>query len=109
LPSLAVWLVYVIKPSAIRPPLPDVPDENLPFVSVVIAGRNESETIGECIRAALLCGYPNLEVVFVDDNSEDKSVAIAKRAALTATGSTRDAERVRIFPSPRRNGKPSSL
>jgi len=108
-PSVAVWIVYVMKPSSIRPPLPAVPDQALPFVSVVIAGRNESETIGECIRAALLCGYPNLEVVFVDDNSEDNTVAVARRAALTATGSGRDGNRVRIFPSPRRNGKPSSL
>src|SRR5271166_3932927 len=108
-PSVAVWIVYVMKPSSIRPPLPAVPDQALPFVSVVIAGRNESETIGECIRAALLCGYPNLEVVFVDDNSEDNTVAVARRAALTATGSGRDGNRVRIFPSPRRNGKASSL
>ncbi len=109
LPSLAVWLVYVVKPPLVRPPLPAVPDGALPLVSVVIAGRNESETIGESIRAALLCGYPNLEVVFVDDHSEDNSVAIAKRAALAATGAARDGDRVRIFPSPRRNGKPSSL
>ncbi len=109
LPSVAVWLVYLFNPAAVRPPPPALPDEAAPLVSVVVAGRNESETIGQCIRGALLCGYPNLEVVFVDDNSEDDSVAIARRAALSVTGSRRDTERVRIFPSPRRNGKPSSL
>ena len=109
LPAIVTVLVYFVKPAWIQPPLLARPGEVQPLVSVVIAGRNESATIGQCIRGALLCGYPNLEVIFVDDNSEDDSVAIARRAALSATGNRRDAERVRIFPSPRRNGKASSL
>ncbi|MBV8399997.1 MAG: glycosyltransferase family 2 protein [Acetobacteraceae bacterium] len=107
-PSLVVWAVYLVRPTWIRPALPTQLQAE-PLVSIVIAGRNESATIGECIRGALLCGYKNLEVIFVDDNSEDQSLAIARRATLTATGNRRDSERVRIFPSPRRNGKASSL
>jgi poly-beta-1,6-N-acetyl-D-glucosamine synthase len=109
LPAIVCWLVYIVNPSAIRPPLPARPKQAEPFVSIVIAGRNESATIGQCIRAALLCGYSNLEVIFVDDHSDDDSVAIARGVALSLTGNRRDSERVRIFPSPRRNGKPSSL
>ena len=110
LPAIICWLVYLVKPAAIRPPLPIRPGRTEePLVSVVIAGRNESATIGQCIRGALLCGYSNLEVIFVDDYSDDDSVAIARRAALSVTRSRQDADRVRIFPSPRRNGKPSSL
>ena len=109
LPAIIVWLVYLVNPALIRPPLPVRPRQAEPLVSVVIAGRNESATIGQCIRAALLCGYSNLEVIFVDDNSEDDSVAIARRAALSVTRYRWDADRVRIFPSPRRNGKASSL
>ena len=109
---IVCWIVYLVKPTLVRPPLPPTPSgtgASEPLVSLVIAGRNESATIGESIRAALLCGYPNLEVIFVDDNSEDNSVAIARRAALSVTRSRWDAEKVRIFPSPRRNGKASSL
>jgi cellulose synthase/poly-beta-1,6-N-acetylglucosamine synthase-like glycosyltransferase len=109
LPAIICWIVYLVKPAVIRPPLPVRPGQAEPLVSVVIAGRNESATIGQCIRGALLCGYSNLEVIFVDDYSDDDSVAIARRAALSVTRSRRDADRVRIFPSPRRNGKPSSL
>ena len=109
LPSIVFWLIYLANPASIRPPLPARPGQAEPLVSVVIAGRNESATIGQCIRAALLCGYSNLEVIFVDDNSNDNSVAIARRAALSVTRSSRDSDRVRIFPSPRRNGKASSL
>src|SRR5208282_4979022 len=74
LPSVLIWLVYVVSPAKIVPPLPE-PRQAEPLVSVVIAGRNESATIGQCIRGALLCGYSNLEVIFVDDNSTDDSVA----------------------------------
>src|SRR5271154_1953295 len=109
LPAVVVWLAYLVRPSLVRPPLAVRPGQAEPLVSVVTAGRNESATIGECIRGALSCGYSNLEFIFVDDNSTDDSVAVAKRAALRITRSRHDTERVRIFPSPRRNGKASSL
>jgi len=109
LPVIACWIVYLVNPTLVRPQLPVRPGQVQPLVSVVIAGRNESATIGQAIRGALLCGYANLEVIFVDDNSDDNSVAVARRAALSVTRNPRDADRVRIFPSPRRNGKASSL
>jgi cellulose synthase/poly-beta-1,6-N-acetylglucosamine synthase-like glycosyltransferase len=109
LPAVTCWLIYLVKPGLIRPPLPARTAQAEPLVSIVIAGRNESASIGQCIRAALLCGYSNLEVLFVDDHSDDHTVAVARRAALSVTRNRRDADRVRIFPSPRRNGKASSL
>jgi cellulose synthase/poly-beta-1,6-N-acetylglucosamine synthase-like glycosyltransferase len=109
LPSLICWFVYLVNPARIRPPLPPAAMRAEPLISVVIVGRNESATIGQVIRGALRCGYSNLEVIFVDDNSTDDSVAIARRAALSVNGSCKDGPRVRIFPSPRRNGKASSL
>jgi cellulose synthase/poly-beta-1,6-N-acetylglucosamine synthase-like glycosyltransferase len=109
LPSVLCWLVYLVAPVVIRPTLPARRPRTEPFVSVVIAGRNESASIGQAIRAALLCGYANLEVVFVDDCSDDDSVAIARQAARSITGRSSDTDRVRIFASPRRNGKASTL
>jgi cellulose synthase/poly-beta-1,6-N-acetylglucosamine synthase-like glycosyltransferase len=107
-PSVLVWILHLVNPTALHPLLPDRPVAE-PLVSVVIAGRNESATIGQVIRGALLCGYKNLEVIFVDDNSSDNSVAVARHAALSVLGSGKDSERVRVYPSPRRNGKASSL
>jgi cellulose synthase/poly-beta-1,6-N-acetylglucosamine synthase-like glycosyltransferase len=109
LPAVVCWLAYVVRPSLVRPPLPARPHQAEPFVSVVIAGRNERDSIGQCIRAALRCGYSNLEVIFVDDCSEDDSVAVAQRAARSVTGSPFDSARLRIFRAPRRNGKASEL
>jgi cellulose synthase/poly-beta-1,6-N-acetylglucosamine synthase-like glycosyltransferase len=109
LPGIVCWVVYLVNPAVIRPPLPARTAQAWPLVSVVIAGRNEAASIGQAIRAALLCGYANLEVIFVDDCSDDDSVAIARRAARSVTRQGSDENRVRIFPSPRRNGKASSL
>jgi len=108
-PAIVIWLLYLVKPALVRPPLLARPCQAEPLVSVVTAGRNEAATIGQCVREALQCGYSNLEFIFVDDNSSDDSVAVARRAVLSLTRDRRDTERVRIFPSPRRNGKASSL
>ena len=107
-PAIIIWLAYLAKPALVRPPLLARPRQAEPLVSVVTAGRNEAATIGQCIRGALQCGYSNLEFIFVDDNSSDDSVAVARRAVLSITGNRRDTERVRIL-LPRRNGKASSL
>ena len=109
LPAVIVWLAYVANSAPDRTRLGAQTRQAEPLVSVVTAGRNESATIGRCVRGALQCGYSNLEFIFVDDNSTDDSVAVARRAALSVTRSRHDTARVRIFPSPRRNGKASSL
>jgi cellulose synthase/poly-beta-1,6-N-acetylglucosamine synthase-like glycosyltransferase len=107
LPDMACWLVYLSKPAIMRPALPVRAFQAEPFVSVVIAGRNESASIEAAIRASLLCGYGNIEVIFVDDCSDDDSIPVARRAARSLFPHGTD--RVRIFSSPRRNGKASAL
>jgi hypothetical protein len=48
LPLITCWVVYLVNSALIRPPLPVRPRQAEPLVSVAIAGRNESATIGEC-------------------------------------------------------------
>lgn len=52
-----------------------------PSVSVIIAGRNEEESIANCIRSLLEQDYPNLEVIVVDDSSTDRTYEIARQFA----------------------------
>ena len=52
-----------------------------PMVSVVVAGRNEGGSIEACIRSLVDQGYPNLEIIVVDDHSDDDTYKIAKRYA----------------------------
>jgi len=51
------------------------------LVSVVIAGRNEAATIGSAIESLLDQNYPNLEIIIVDDSSDDDMYGIVRRYA----------------------------
>jgi GT2 family glycosyltransferase len=51
-------------------------DKNKPFISVIIPNYNGGGTIGKCLEAVISSGYPNFEVIVVDDCSEDNSVEI---------------------------------
>ena len=47
-----------------------------PFVSIIIPNRNGAATIGACLRAAFATQYEPFEVIVVDDNSTDNSIAV---------------------------------
>jgi len=51
-----------------------------PAVSVIVAARNEEESIGECLRSIANVHYPRekLEVIIVNDGSVDKTREIAE-------------------------------
>ena len=53
--------------------------ENAPFITVIIAARNEEKNIGYCIESIIKQTYPaNLfEVIIVDDHSVDSTADIA--------------------------------
>jgi glycosyltransferase involved in cell wall biosynthesis len=55
--------------------------ERWPSVSVVIAGRNEERNVGEALQSVLALDYPELEVVFVNDRSTDRTGAIVRELA----------------------------
>ncbi|MEK7571954.1 MAG: glycosyltransferase [Patescibacteria group bacterium] len=54
----------------------------LPFISVVIAAYNEEKYLPYCLEALQQQTYPrtNFEIIVVDNNSTDKTAAIAKAA-----------------------------
>ena len=62
--------------------------EVLPHVSVVVAARNEEENIGLCLEALLAQDYPPelIEIVAVNDESEDRTLEIIERMAAAAPG-----------------------
>jgi peptidoglycan-N-acetylglucosamine deacetylase len=50
-----------------------------PFISVVIAAYNEEKVIGRTIESILKSDYPNLEVIVVDDGSQDQTSSVVSR------------------------------
>jgi chlorobactene glucosyltransferase len=65
--------------------LPAGPDagEPAPMVTVIVPARNEEASIGCCIQALLDQDYPpdRLQLVLVDDHSEDRTAAVAQEVA----------------------------
>lgn len=60
-----------IPPLPARLPLPD----RLPLVSVIIAAKEEQETIAETVRHLMRQTYPRLEIIAVNDRSKDATGA----------------------------------
>src|SRR5690349_9298674 len=65
-------------PSAARGPLST---GSGPLVSVLVPARNEERSIGRCVESLAQQDYPNLEILVLDDQSEDNTAAIVEDLA----------------------------
>lgn len=52
-----------------------------PLVSIIVPARNEEANIGPCLASLIKQDYPNLEIIVLDDNSEDATAAVVRRTA----------------------------
>jgi hypothetical protein len=68
--------------------LPDVRPADSPGtpVSIVVAARNEAATIEPALRSLLALDYAPLEVIVVDDRSDDATAEIAARVLAACSG-----------------------
>jgi chlorobactene glucosyltransferase len=73
--------VVLLRPRREPPsgPRPDRADGPLPLVSVLVPARNEAANVGACVRSLLTQRYPHLEVLVLDDRSDDDTPAILAR------------------------------
>ena len=69
------------------PPVESLPDDALPRLAVVVAARDEQDTLPRCLAALRAQDYPadRIEIVVADDHSTDGTAQIA-RAAEAADG-----------------------
>ena len=66
-----------------------------PVVSVIVTTKNEEQNIGACLESLLHQSMPHLEMIVVDNFSEDKTTAIAQEygAKIFQFGPERSAQR----------------
>jgi chlorobactene glucosyltransferase len=89
-PAVSMWRIRRSRDLAEVPA--DAPPD-APLVSVVIPARNERHNIETCVRSVLDAAYPALEVVVVDDRSDDGTGDIARAMS-------RADARVRVIDNP---------
>lgn len=78
---LPVLLMSVVRRRPLLEGWEPVRDPGSPLVSIVVPARNEAHNIGTCVRSLLRTEYPNVEVVVVDDGSEDATSSIVEEFA----------------------------
>ncbi|MEK6893125.1 MAG: glycosyltransferase [Nanoarchaeota archaeon] len=68
---------------------------NNELVSVIITTKNEERNIKNCLKSIKEQSYPKIEIIVVDNNSDDKTKEIAKKlgAAVFNKGPERSAQR----------------
>lgn len=76
--AVAAWRV-LRRPHAPRSPA-------MPFVSVVVAARNEAENLPQLLADLAAQTYPEFEAVIVDDRSDDGTAECVERAAARHPG-----------------------
>jgi glycosyltransferase involved in cell wall biosynthesis len=59
-----------------------LPCTDLPRVSIIVAARNEQRNIREALQSLLGLGYPDYELIVVDDRSEDDTGRILDEMAF---------------------------
>src|SRR5579885_151863 len=90
--AIPAWL-FRRNLSAYQPPPVPAGGGPPPRVSILIPARNEEQTIQAAVAAALASVGVELEVVVLDDQSEDQTAAIVRRLAACD-------DRVRLLPGP---------
>ncbi len=64
-----------------RPVTKDDTTDSFPTVSICIAARNETHALAQCLENVLRSDYPKLEVLVLDDSSNDDTSLIIKSFA----------------------------
>jgi hypothetical protein len=79
--ALVPALLFVRNLRLYVPPSAAIESEEIPAVSLLIPARNEEAGIGEAVEAAIRSEGVDLEVVVLDDHSEDATAEIVARIA----------------------------
>ena len=85
----AVFAIVSLRRYMALPAVPPVPRRlGMPRVSVIIPARNEAPNLGRLLASLLALDYGSYEVIVVDDDSTDATLAVASEfdAIIVRTG-----------------------
>lgn len=76
----AIGKIYLQREQLPGPSPRPSPGGELPKLSIIIPARDEAANIGECVQCITQLDYPEaaLEIIVVDDNSNDATASIVK-------------------------------
>lgn len=80
--GLAILVITIINIYRTKP-LGQITSKDLqvPTLTVAIAARNENHNLKECLEAVLASNYPKLEIIVLDDCSQDHTAQVIKAFA----------------------------
>ncbi len=58
-----------------------LPDHDLPDVTICLPARNETQAMADCLRSLVASNYPKLEILVLDDCSQDRTSDIIRTFA----------------------------
>jgi hypothetical protein len=72
-------ILNIIKSKPLKAPA--LTESELPTLTVAIAARNETPMLVNCLESVLASEYPKLEIIVLDDDSQDTTAEIIKSFA----------------------------
>jgi glycosyltransferase involved in cell wall biosynthesis len=78
---MLILLIFHLRKTRHIPNKTHFSDSELPTVSVCIPARNETDSLEECLKSVLTNDYPKLEILVLDDCSQDRTAEIIKSFA----------------------------
>ena len=73
---LTINMLHIVRLKTVFGPL-----DFTPLVSVCVSARNEERSVGACLESLMKQDYPHVEVIAVDDHSEDATAEIIQTIA----------------------------
>lgn len=102
----AAWLFRVLPAFFLLPRIPDLlasefdagdMDIVWPAVTVIVPAKNEAAAIEQCVRSLLASDYPRLEIIAVDDRSNDATGSILDSLADAIAAGPEGHGRLRVL------------
>ncbi|NTV47241.1 MAG: glycosyltransferase [Chlorobiales bacterium] len=78
---LGILLKNLLDVKALPKRLAQTPASHTPLVSILVPARNEAHNIEQCVRSLFAQTYPKIEILVLNDNSEDETGEILARLA----------------------------